>query len=127
MLQGTKPLAVFAGAHPPIADIEEIPERLFDPYVDAGRFVKRDRIIQPHPAADSAGESRRATRTVLYALAQQAWRIEAYLMLQDAAAKSGWSEACERMQGSLLGYEDSQNDIFIDQCYRPAVRSRRAR
>jgi hypothetical protein len=47
-------------------------------------------------------------------------------MLQDTAAKSGWNEGFERMQGSLLGYEDWQNDIFIEQCYRPTVRSRRA-
>ena len=76
--------------------------------------------------SNSSGKSGSATRIVLYALPQQAWRIDAYLMLQDAAAKSGWNEGFERMQGSLLGYEDWQNDVFVEQCYRPAVRSRRA-
>lgn len=125
MLEGSKPLAVFSGGYPPNPDREEIPERLFDPYVDAGRFVKRERVFQPGPACERAGKPRTATRTVLYALPQAASRIDAYILLQDTGAKSGWSEGFERMEGSLLGYEGWQNDIFIEQFYRPAVRARR--
>jgi hypothetical protein len=40
MLEGSKPLAYFTGQYPPASDVEEIPERLFDPYVEQGRFVK---------------------------------------------------------------------------------------
>jgi hypothetical protein len=125
MLAGRKPLAVFSGAHPSIPDREEIPERLFDPHVVAGKFIKRERISGGHPAAESAGKTMPATRTVLYALPQHAWRIDAYFLLRDTAARAGWSEGFERMEGSLLGYEDWQNDIFIEQIYRAAVRSRR--
>jgi hypothetical protein len=126
MLKGTKPLAAFWGAYPSIPDREEIPERLFDPYVAAGRFVKRERVFEARPSEVVGGELRHATRIVLYALPQEAWRIDAYLLLQDTAAKSGWNEGFERMQGSLLGYDQWENDIFIERCYRPAVRSRRA-
>ena len=45
-------------------------------------------------------------------------------LLIDSAAKSGWSEGFERIQGSLLGYEDWQNDIFIENIYRPAHEKR---
>lgn len=34
-----------------------------------------------------------------------------------AASKSGWSEGFERMHGSLLGYEDWQNDAHIALMY----------
>ena len=44
MLDGKKPLAVFCGMYPPSPDIKEIPERLFDPHVALGRFVKRERV-----------------------------------------------------------------------------------
>ena len=125
MLGGSKPLAAFCGAYPPIPDREEIPESLFDPYVAAGRFIKRESISREDPAGESADGPIRGTRRVLYALPQQAWRIEAYLLLWESAAKAGWSEGFERMEGSLLGYEDWQNDIFIEQIYRPTVRARR--
>jgi hypothetical protein len=45
MLNGTKPLAVFSGQYPANLDVEEIPERLFEPYVAAGRFVKREYVV----------------------------------------------------------------------------------
>ena len=45
-------------------------------------------------------------------------------LLMDNAAKSGWSEGLERMQGSLLGYEDWQNDIYIEKIFRPRQREK---
>jgi hypothetical protein len=42
----------------------------------------------------------------------------------DSAAKCGWSEGSEREQGSLLGYVDWQNDIFIEKIYRPTNETR---
>ena len=63
----------------------------------------------------------------MYALPDQEWRINAMLLLLDTADKSGWSEGFERMQGSLLGYEEWQNDIFIETIYRPANKKRTAR
>jgi len=118
MLRGTKPLACFTGRYPVNPDVEEIPERLFDPYVAAGKFAKRECVVPLDcPVTDHHGPVR-GTRMVLYALPHQRWRIEAMLYLLDAGAKSGWSEGMERLQGMLLGYENWQNDIFIERLFR---------
>src|SRR6266436_5984843 len=58
MLEGNKPLAYFSGQNPTNPDVEEIPERLFDPYVAAGRFAKRECLTS------ALG---RTTRIVMYA------------------------------------------------------------
>lgn len=108
MLAGEKPLSVFAGAHPPYSEVEEIPERLFDPYVSAGRFVKAEYIEPVQPGAAQM------IRRVFYALPGEAWRTKAYSLLLATAKKSGWSEGFERMEGSLLGYTDQQNDAYIE-------------
>jgi hypothetical protein len=124
MLEGTKPLAWFSGQHPPASDVEEIPERLFDPFVEKGRFVKREYVMTAAysgPALQTRGLRR---RIVMYALPHQEWRINAMTLLIDSAAKCGWSEGFERVQGSLLGYEDWQNDIFIEKIYRPTNEER---
>jgi hypothetical protein len=55
---------------------------------------------------------------VLYALPREAWRIEAYLLLWKTAEKSGWNAGFERMEGSLLGYEDWQNDYHMERRFR---------
>ena len=54
----------------------------------------------------------------------QEWRINAIALLMDSAAKCGWSEGFERVHGALLGYEDWQNDIFIEKIYRPTYERR---
>jgi hypothetical protein len=113
MLKGKKPLAYFSAQYPPNPNVEEIPERLFDPYVEERRFVKREYFTS------ALG---RSTRIVMYALPDQDWRIDSMILLLETAAKSGWSEGFERMQGSLLGYEDWQNDIFIEEIFRPNLK-----
>lgn len=50
------------------------------------------------------------THIAMYAKKQEEWRIEAYILLRNTWKKSGWSEALERMEDSLLGYEEWQND-----------------
>lgn len=114
MLAGTKPLAVFSDEHPSARPpYEIIPEDLYAPYVEAGRFVMREVIIPPsNPSTDPA------TRIVLYALPTEQWRIDAYLLLRRTGYDFGWSEACERMEGTLLGYSNEQNDIYIEMIYR---------
>jgi hypothetical protein len=111
MLQGRKPLAVFSGQNPPNQDCEEVPERFFDPHVTAGKFIKRE-VIEP----DRCGAY--GKRFVFYAVLTETWRIDAYILMLNIAAKTGWGEGFERMQGSLLGYEDWQNDIFIENIYK---------
>lgn len=48
--------------------------------------------------------------------------MDAYVLLWRTAEKSGWNEGFERMQGSLLGYDDEQNDIFIERFFKMGFR-----
>lgn len=114
MLAGSKPLAAFVEDHPRVTVHEIIPEAAFEPYVLSGRFVKREKL---YSGLDGVGAQRdgacRSIRRVLYAQKDQAWRIDAYLLLHETAAYSGWSDGFERMEGTLLGYEQWQNDAYI--------------
>jgi hypothetical protein len=118
MLTGTKPLAVFIDEHPSLHGLDVIPEREFEPHVAAGRIIKREEIVPPDRDAPMVRGQRIGMRKVLYALPGEAWRIDAYFLLWRTAEKSGWNEGFERMEGSLLGYEDWQNDIHIERRYR---------
>ena len=51
---------------------------------------------------------------VLYARADEAWRIDAYVAMQIESRRVGWSEQLERLQGSLLGYTDRENDLHME-------------
>ena len=118
MLEGRKPLAVFGDVHP--ADwLDETVSR-FAPFVHEGRFVRRiiDATLSArYPLARTdLGDT---VRTVLVALPDQSWRIEAYLAMEQRTASIGWNEKHERLQGTLLGYEDWQNDWWIEHAPRP--------
>lgn len=114
MLAGSKPLAAFVEDYPRVTVQEVIPEAAFEPYVLSGRFVKREKL---YPGLEDGGPQRdgprRSIRRVLYARKDEAWRIDAYLLLHEVAVYSGWSEGFERMEGTLLGYEQWQNDAYI--------------
>jgi hypothetical protein len=56
-------------------------------------------------------------RYVLYALRSEEWRIDAYILLKLTAEVSGWNQALERMEGTLLGYEEWQNNAYITMVY----------
>jgi len=122
MLAGTKPLAAFCDEYPSLHGVKVIPEKEFEPHVAAGRIVKREDIAL---AAPTVRGPRSGIRRVLYALPQESWRIEAYMLLWKTAAKSGWNAGFERMEGSLLGYEDWQNDIHIESRYSSPSRDPR--
>lgn len=110
MLSGEKPLAAFSERLPSNSEYEVIPERFFAPHVESGVFMKREYVL--------TDDERQQTRVVLYATRNEEWRMNAYLLLKKTAMKSGWSEGFERMEGSLLGYEDWQNDIYIEKYFK---------
>jgi hypothetical protein len=115
MLVGKKPLSAFSEAYPSLDEERGlIPEKAFQKHVDSGRIVKREHISQPNENSPKFKGQRLATRRVLYALPGEQWRIDAYLLLWKTAEKVGWGEGFERLEGSLLGYEDWENDAFID-------------
>lgn len=114
MLHRGKPLAHFCDAYPSEPDEEIFPERRFAPYVESGKFTKLEFVevlwgppLKDHPHV-------RGIRHLFYARAGEAWRIDAYITMMFAAAKAGWSEGFERLQGSLLGYEEWQIDAHLE-------------
>lgn len=106
MLNGTKPFAAFCEEYPLLTDDSAIPEQLFDRYVTDGRFVKRE-YVETKILKDYR------TRRVLYARSNEAWRIDAYILLLHAGQVTGWNESLERMEGFLLGYAEWQTDAYI--------------
>ncbi len=110
MLKGEKPLSVFHESFPSNTEFEVIPERYFAPYVEAGLFLTSE-FINP----DARGGE---MRFVLYAAKGEEWRIRAYILLRRTVMLAGWNAGFTRMEGSLLGYEDWQNDIYIERTYK---------
>ncbi len=110
MLAGKKPLAAFCEDEAG----NEIPESEFEPHVLAGRLIKREHVTPP---SDDALEDRptAGTRRVFYAVPGQEWRIEALILLFKTAEVTGWNEGFERMEGTLLGYEDWENELHMQQ------------
>jgi hypothetical protein len=112
MRAGKKPLSVFSGLE--ISELERsIYSRLFDPLVEDGTFVRQEyqfsrsgRLVE--------GSRFEKNFTLLYALREETWRIPAYRMLRDSAARAGnWSNDYERLFGTLLGYSDEENDAWL--------------
>jgi len=115
MLAGKKPLSAFSEAYPSLDEERGlIPERAFQTHVDSGRIIKREHLFPPNENSPKLKGQPLGTRRVLYALPGEEWRIDAYLLLWKTTEKVGWGEGFERLEGSLLGYEDWQNDAFID-------------
>jgi len=114
MLERGKPLAHFSDAYPSEPDEEIVPEMAFCPHVNEGRFVKRE-FVEPLFGPPPQGRPHvRGIRHVFYAQSAEAWRVDAYIMMLAAAAKAGWNEGFERLEGSLLGYEEWQTDLHLE-------------
>lgn len=109
MLQGLKPFALFY--HGLDENLRE--EGFFEPYVASGKFVKREYSIVLR-LQERGYPQDVPIRYVLYSLPHEEWRIDAFIALQLATDKERWSMACERLEGMLLGYENWQNDIHIE-------------
>jgi len=107
MLSGEKPFSAFS-ERCSVESEREYPEKYFDPHAKEGLFVKKIFFT---------GDGSRKTRHILYAKVGEEWRIEAYRLLVVTAEKEGWNRGFERMQGTLLGYDDWQNDININIIY----------
>jgi hypothetical protein len=109
MLRGEKPLAVFSDGLDYFPDVVLRYLRLFDRHVEAGRLVKRD-YVSPDPGARVKG-----WHTILYALPDEAWRIDAMIELRLSGMWSAgsWTAAHERREGELLGYADWQVEYHM--------------
>lgn len=111
MLEGRKPLAVFGDGYP--SDWFDEFLAPFEPFVASGQLVRR--IIEtPMPHLKEHCPDLEGIRDVLFALPTEAWRIDAYIENIKNRTRD-WDDELERLQGSLLGYEDWQNDWWIEQ------------
>lgn len=108
LLDGQKKLAKMGDAYPPMTfDGEE----RFDHWVAAGRLHKQE-FLEPF---DPPIRKYEGHRTVYYTLKGEEWRIPAMQLIWHASRKSGgWNESFERLEGMLFGYEDWQNDWWIE-------------
>ncbi len=109
MLEGKKHLSMFqvedSTAH------DNFPDKRFDSFVAEGRFVKDIRFEQ-FISPDGAETS---WRNILYATADEVWRIPAMRLVQDIyrTMRPGWRPDLERMIGLLLGYDSNDIEAFI--------------
>jgi len=108
-----KPLAVFADAYPPVPSEEIIPRKAFAPYVASGTFDVRVYVEPLREPPPPGFPHARGIIRFLYARTSESWRIDAYIAMLAAAERSGWSQEFERLEGTLLGYEEWQNDAHI--------------
>ena len=88
------------------------PEDEFDLQVANGFLVKDERIEES--ISRETGELT-SSRSILYAAANEAWRIPAMRMIQDIYQRMepGWRPDLERMKGALLGYDPQDVESFI--------------
>jgi hypothetical protein len=84
--------------------------RIFDRYVQTGRFVKREHRASAHVRGEA-----HVLLTVLFALPAEVWRMDEMISLRSNV--SAWSAEHERKEGMLLGYTEKQNDIWIASNY----------
>jgi hypothetical protein len=82
---------------------------MFDRHVETGEFVRREYV---EPIDIGQLSSHRHVHVILYALPEEAWRLDAMIELR-ASFGSAWTASHEREEGKLLGYTDAENDAWI--------------
>ena len=121
MIEGRKQFARMGGEHyPPNCHIDE---DLFDRCVAQGllhKEVELERYAEPLRLKD--GRVFEGFRTVYYTRKGEEWRIPAWKVISKASGKSGWNESFERLEGMLFGYEDWQNDWWIENIRKREVK-----
>ena len=105
MLRGEKPLAVFSDYYGSFHDVVLRYLDNFDRHAATGRFVKREFVER---RTDPPGW----VHYILYSQPGEDWRIDAPLDLYQWLG--AWTSDRERAEGTLLGYEDWQNDVWIE-------------
>ncbi|WP_407105185.1 hypothetical protein [Hansschlegelia beijingensis] len=109
MLEGRKPFAAFDNEHP--SDWAEDYLAPFEREVAAGRLSRRS-AYQPFPAPvpNPDGAPWSGVQRTCDAAPGEEWRFDAYDAMLARLKSEGWSAELERLQGTLLGYEDWQNN-----------------
>lgn len=113
LLNGRKKLARMSDVYPPMTFEGE---HRFEHWVAKG-VLHREEINAPFAkSVQRRGQTYLGHRTVYYTPKGEEWRIPAMKLISDASDKSGgWNEYFERLEGMLFGYEDWQNDWWINE------------
>jgi hypothetical protein len=113
MIEGRKQFARMGGDYYPPDRHKD--EELFDRCVAQGllhKEVELEKFAELLRLKD--GRVFEGFRTVYYTRKGEEWRIPAWKLVSKASGKSGWNEHFERLEGMLFGYEDWQNDWWIE-------------
>lgn len=108
LIDGRKKLARMSDGYPPMTFEGE--DR-FDDWVAQG-LLHKEEVLEPF---DPPTKRWSGHRTVYYTPKGEEWRISASKLLWGQFGKTGaWNESLERLEGLLFGYEDWQNDWWIE-------------
>jgi hypothetical protein len=108
LIDGRKKLARMSHPYPPLTFEGE--DR-FDHWVAQG-LLHKEEVIEPFdpPTKKWAGH-----RQVYYTPKGEEWRICASKLIWGGFGKAGaWNETLERLEGILFGYDDWQNDWWME-------------
>jgi hypothetical protein len=109
LIDGRKKLARMSDGYPPLTFEGE--DR-FDHWVAEG-LLHKEEFLEPF---DPPTKRWSGHRTVYYTRKGEEWRICASKLISGNYGKTGtWNETHERLEGLLFGYEDWQNDWWIEQ------------
>jgi hypothetical protein len=110
LLEGRKKLAFFPFDSDDDRSFDSRLKAHFDHFVAAGLLHAEENL---YVLPDSAG---RRIGDVYYTAKGEEWRIPALKLIRRAAsAAGGWNEVFERLEGTLMGYEDWQNNWWLEQ------------
>jgi len=116
MLEGRKQFARMYLEYPPM---QHHHEEGFDRYVAQGLLYKEVEIKEfDRPVRSKDGRLMEGIRTAYYTRKGEEWRIQAWQMIEAASRKTGWNDTLERLEGMLFGYEDWQNDWWIEKIWQ---------
>jgi hypothetical protein len=108
LLDGRKKLARMTHPYPPMTFEGE--DR-FDHWVSQG-LLHKEVVVEPF---DSPAKKWVGHRYVYYTPKGEEWRIPASKLIWGRFGKTGsWNATLERLEGVLFGYEDWQNDWWLD-------------
>ena len=108
LIDGRKKLARFSDVYPP-STFEG--EDRFDEWVAEG-VLHKEEFLEPW---DVPRKGWLGVRTVYYTPKGEEWRVAASELVWGKLGKVGpWDEPLERLEGLLFGYEDWQNDVWIE-------------
>ena len=115
MLSGKKPFAIFSDDISVYPDEIIFPESTFQPYLDAGIFIKEAFTIETKDFISSLHRNA-VIKYIAYAVPNELWRIDAYkqlAMIRHSYPHTFKEEGFERYECALLGYSEDETNAWL--------------